>query len=337
MGHSITYKDSGVDIDAADNLVESIKAKVQSTYGSRVTQGIGGFACLYDMEDDRYLAAGTDGVGTKVKYAQKLNKHNTIGIDLVAMCVNDVLCTGAKPLFFMDYLAVGKLDVGVAEQILDGVIEGCKQSGCALIGGETAEMPGVYPDGSYDLAGFSVGEVYKDELLDGSKVNSGDTIFALASSGLHSNGFSLVRQLVKEDELELMEQCLTPTKIYWNIINKINKLDKDIIKGMAHITGGGLTNIARINKDMDYNINYLPDVDQMPAVFYEIAKRSGLSHLELYKTFNMGIGMVIITDKPNELSEFLKSENEIHGVIGQVSQGTGKVSVNYEDVSFSYD
>jgi len=248
---SITYKDAGVDIEKGDALVEKIKLKVKSTYGDRVRSGVGGFACLYEV-GDRLLAAGTDGVGTKLALAKKLDKHDTIGIDLVAMCVNDILCTGAQPLFFMDYLATGKLDVDTANHVLDGIVEGCLQSECALIGGETAEMPGMYGNGEYDLAGFAVGEVKPADVLDGSRVNEGDVLIGLPSSGFHSNGYSLVRKLIKDDETALMQAALTPTKIYWKAIKGL--LEKQLLNGVSHVTGGGLLNIPRINEGFAYQI-----------------------------------------------------------------------------------
>lgn len=288
-----TYKDAGVDVEKGDLFVEKIKGMIGSTYNERVVSGAGGFAALYDM-GDRYLASGTDGVGTKLKVAQKLNKHDTIGIDLVAMCVNDILCTGARPLFFLDYLASGKLDVEVSVEIIKGITEGCKQAGCALIGGETAEMPGMYKDGEYDLAGFAVGEVDKNKLIDGSNVEAGDKIFGLPSNGFHSNGYSLVRKLIKENEKELLEEVLAPTKIY---VKEVLNLLKNVegIKGLAHITGGGFDNIKRINSDFEYDITNDEFINNMPGCMKTICDRSGLSKEELLKTFNMGIGFVIVS------------------------------------------
>jgi phosphoribosylformylglycinamidine cyclo-ligase len=325
MKETISYKDSGVDIEKGDALVDKIKEKVKSTYGSRVRAGVGGFACLYEITPGKLLAAGTDGVGTKLKIAQLLNKHNTIGIDLVAMCVNDVLCTGARPLFFMDYFATGKLELNVGDEIIEGIVEGCKQSDCALIGGETAEMPGMYPHGEYDLAGFAIGEVEEKDLIDGSKLMEGDTLIGIPSSGLHSNGFSLVRKLIKEDEKKLLETALTPTKIYWKLVEKLLKSHPGKIKGMAHITGGGLTNIPRINEGFDYQLNFLPSFDEIPSVFGEMKKRSNLSSAELYTTFNMGIGLVIATNSPNEIMDSLKSLSEKAWVLGKVIKGKGLV------------
>jgi phosphoribosylformylglycinamidine cyclo-ligase len=324
----ITYKDAGVDIERGDEFVERIKAKVRSTYGPRVMSGVGGFAALYKMHGNKLLATGTDGVGTKVKLAQALNKHDTVGIDLVAMCVNDIICTGAKPLFFLDYLATGKLDLGVSEAIIDGIVEGCKQSEASLIGGETAEMPGVYADGVYDLAGFAVGEVEETALIDGSKVKEGDTLIALASSGIHSNGYSLVRRLVKENEKQLMADCLTPTRIYWPVVKEIMPL----VNGMAHITGGGLGNVPRMNDKFDYVLEYLPKLDEIPHVFGEMVKRSGLEGKELYETFNMGMGFVIATGEPEKL--MAKLQGQTFWKVGHVVKGRGNAVVKTKEQQF---
>lgn len=324
----ITYKDAGVDIDKGDAFVERIKTKVHSTYGSRVVQGVGGFACLYDGGNDKYLAAGTDGVGTKLKIAQKLNIHNTIGIDLVAMCVNDVICTGATPLFFMDYLACGKLELEASEQIIDGVVEGCLQSDMALIGGETAEMPGMYDDGEYDLAGFAVGEVMKDQLVDGSQVKAGDSIIGIASSGVHSNGYSLIRKLFNDNETELLKQCLTPTKIYVKLVKNL-LAQKGLINGMAHITGGGIHNIARINGNFNFEIESWINKADRPAIYDEVVTRCGLSNDELYKTFNMGIGFVFVTSVPEKLKAAIVANGEKPWDLGKVVIGEGETILKF--------
>ena len=322
---AISYKDSGVDIEKGDALVEKIKNKVRGTYGPRVRAGVGGFACLYEISPGKLLAAGTDGVGTKLKIAQHLGIHDTIGIDLVAMCVNDILCTGAKTLFFMDYMATGSLDVGVGEQIISGVIEGCKQSAAALIGGETAEMPGMYQNGEYDLAGFAVGEVMEEDLVDGTKISVGDVLIGLPSTGVHSNGFSLVRKLIKNDETDLLKKALTPTKIYCQVVEKLMENHGEAIKGMAHITGGGMTNISRMNKNFDYTLEALPKMDEIPEIFSVLKERSGLGDKELYTTFNMGVGLVIATSSPNELIDTLKGLGEKYYMLGKVQTGSGKV------------
>lgn len=315
-----SYRDAGVDVERGDAFVERIKEKVKSTYGARVVSGIGGFAALYDM-GDKLLAAGTDGVGTKVKLAQMLGRHDTIGIDLVAMCVNDVICTGARPLFFLDYIATGKLELPTAEAIVSGIVEGCKQAEMALIGGETAEMPGMYQPEEYDLAGFCIGEVAKPYLIDGQQIKDGDTLIALPSSGVHSNGYSLVRKLVKADEKDLMTACLTPTRIYWKAVQQV----LPYITGMAHITGGGFANIPRMNEGFDYVIDALPQMDDIPPVFAPLAERSGLTAAELYKTFNMGIGFVIATNDPHAVTQKLAAAGEKYLRIGRVRNGTGRV------------
>lgn len=318
-----TYKDAGVDIERGDAFVDSIRQRVESTYNDRVVSGVGGFAALYDMQDGRLLAAGTDGVGTKVKIAQILGQHDTIGIDLVAMCVNDVICTGARPLFFLDYIATGKLELPVAGGIIKGIVEGCKQAEAALIGGETAEMPGVYQPGEYDLAGFCVGEVLRTQLVDGNAVKDGDALIALPSSGIHSNGYSLVRKLVRPDETALLRACLTPTRIYWNVVKKVLPL----VSGMAHITGGGLSNIPRINGQFDYMISHLPGRDGMPEALGTVAERSGMEGKELYETFNMGIGFVFSTADPEGLIASLRGMGETCWRIGHVAKGTGRAVV----------
>ncbi|TAL28306.1 MAG: phosphoribosylformylglycinamidine cyclo-ligase [Alphaproteobacteria bacterium] len=326
----VTYKDAGVDIERGDEFVERIKARVKTTYGDRVVSGVGGFAALYKMGEDKLLAAGTDGCGTKVKVAQVLDKHDTIGIDLVAMCVNDVICTGAKPLFFLDYLATGKLELRVAEDIIKGIVEGCKQSEAALIGGETAEMPGVYGAGEYDLAGFCVGEVETKSLMDGQKIKEGDTLIALPSSGIHSNGYSLVRKLVKESEKNLLEQALTPTRIYWPVVKEVLPL----VKGMAHITGGGLSNIPRMNDKFDYVIESLPGLDEVPNIFGELVRRSGLDGKDLYETFNMGIGFVFATAEPAKLAKQLQVMKQPYWMIGHVEKGSSRCVVRTDKQKF---
>lgn len=323
---SITYKDAGVDIEKGDALVEKIKKKVKSTYGSRVLEGVGGFACLYDM-GDRLIAAGTDGVGTKLKIAQELNKHDTIGIDLVAMCANDILCTGAKGLFFMDYLATGKLDLEVSESLIDGVVEGCKQASMALIGGETAEMPGLYADGEYDLAGFAVGEVEHSKVLDGKKISEGDTIIGVASSGFHSNGYSLIRKLIKSEEKDLMAACLRPTRIYCSLVDELMQKNSECIHGLAHITGGGFTNVARLNKNFDYKMNNIPSLDEVAPVIKEVVGRTNLSEKELYTTFNMGVGLMIVTSEPELVKSFLSEKEETFWELGTVVKGNGNTFV----------
>ena len=330
---SISYKDAGVDIEKGDLFVERIKATVAKTYGPRVVSGVGGFACLYDM-GDKYLAAGTDGVGTKLKIAFDLDCHDTIGIDLVAMCVNDILCTGATPLFFMDYLACGKLNLETSEAIIDGVVAGCLQSKCALIGGETAEMPGFYAPGEYDLAGFAVGEVLKADLLGGDKVRPGQQLVAIASSGVHSNGYSLVRKLITKEDDRWFKEALTPTRIYVDLIQKL-KAQKLSITGLSHITGGGLANIPRMNEALDYIVHQLPSEKERPAIFNILAERSGLGMKDLYETFNMGVGLVIATADAQGLIKALHTLGEESAfVMGEIKAGSGKLMVSAGDVQF---
>lgn len=324
---SITYKDAGVDIEKGDALVEKIKQKVKRTYNKRVLDGVGGFACLYDMEDGRYLAAGTDGVGTKIKLAQELNKHDTVGIDLVAMCANDILCTGAKSLFFMDYFATGKLDLGVGEQIIEGVVKGCELAELALIGGETAEMPGMYPNGEYDLAGFAIGEVHVENLVNGAHLKEGDELIGLPSSGFHSNGYSLLRKLFNENDKETLMELLTPTRIYYKVVQSMLNEFKKSIKGMAHITGGGLLNVPRMNESFDYEITP-PPLESLLPIFKKVKDQSSLSDEELYKTFNMGIGLVIATDRGDDLRAYLTNKGETHFNLGKVKKGKGDVYLN---------
>lgn len=313
------YKSAGVDVEKGDLFVEKIKRFIGDTYTDRVVSGVGGFAALYEMDEDRYLAAGTDGVGTKIVLAQELDYHDTIGQDLVAMCVNDVICTGAKPLFFLDYLACGKLDLSVHARIVEGIARACKEVRCALIGGETAEMPGVYEAGVYDLAGFCVGEVQKDKLLSPQKVRVGDTLVGIASSGFHSNGYSLVRRLVGETEVDLKRELLTPTRLYVNLLQSLLRTQRDNIHGVAHITGGGFHNIPRMNEALGYRITNRPTDAFRPGAMNEIIRRSKLSDQDLYETFNMGVGLVIACADPEKLFEGLDSEKAL--VLGTVEDG----------------
>ncbi len=277
MTEVIDYQKSGVDVQKADAFVERIKSLVPSTHNQNVVQGIGGFAALYQLSSDRLLASCTDGVGTKLKLAQQMNKHYGVGIDLVAMCVNDLLCVGAKPLFFLDYMAFGKLNTQVSEELIAGMVDGCKQSGMALIGGETAEMPGFYQKDEYDLAGFSVGDVTPQDMYKEENIEEGDALIGIASSGFHSNGYSLLRQLVKENETDLLNQLLEPTKIYVKLVNSLRKNLPGSILAMAHITGGGIDNIPRMSEKFDYNITNWPSLEEVRPVIKAITTRSGLS------------------------------------------------------------
>lgn len=324
------YRESGVDIELADVFVNKIKNMVKTTYDHRTVSGVGGFAALYEISDDKFLAASTDGVGTKVQLAVELNTHHTIGIDLVAMCVNDLICTGARPLFFLDYLASAKLDIVTHSQVLQGITQGCKEASMALIGGETAQMPTLYHGADYDLAGFAVGEVYKNEIIDANNLKMGDDIIGIASSGFHSNGFSLIRKLIKSDELFLKHQCLTPTKIYVSLVHKLLRKFFTNVKGIAHITGSGLLNIPRINEKFDYEINYMPSDKELPSFMTEIMNRSGLKKELLYKTFNAGVGLCIVTDNSSEILDFLSRNNVQCWHIGKVlGEGKGEIYYNF--------
>lgn len=304
---AISYKDAGVDIDAGNLAVQKMKGFVQSTYRPEVLTDLGSFAGLFQLNVQKYrepvLLSGTDGVGTKLRVAQLLDKHDTIGIDAVAMCVNDILVQGAEPLFFLDYIAVGKLDPDRVAAIVKGVAEGCKQSNCSLIGGETAEMPGFYPDEDYDIAGFAVGVADKSKILTGDKVAAGDVLIGLPSTGLHSNGFSLARRVLLPNDVAaeeyddilgqtIGEAMLTPTRIYVKDILPL--LDSVDIHGMCHITGGGLLeNLPRV-----YNEGLCAEIDSItwerPPIFDLIQQRGDIPDAEMYRVFNMGIGYVII-------------------------------------------
>lgn len=330
----ITYADAGVDRDRGDLFVNRIQKMVRTTYSKAVKSGVGGFASLYDIGSGKYLAAGTDGVGTKLMVAHKLGIHDTVGIDLVAMCVNDVVCTGARPMFFLDYIGCGKLDLTVSEAIVKGIVDGCRQAGVALVGGETAEMPGMYDDGEYDLAGFSVGEVKKSQLVDGKKLKVGDELVALASSGLHSNGFSLIRKLISENETELMREALTPTRIY--VKNALAALaQKPLgVRGFAHITGSGFYNIPRINPKFRYVIT---ELGESPSIFKTLQERAGLESKEMYSTFNMGVGFVIACQKgkAEALAKFLRKKGERAWRLGHLEKGKGEVMVRASGLNFT--
>jgi len=326
---SLSYRDSGVDIDAGNTLVDRIKPSVKSTFRPEVIGGLGGFGALFQLDLKRWqeplLVSGTDGVGTKLLLARKLDRHDTIGIDLVAMCVNDILTCGAEPLFFLDYYASGKLDVAVAETVIAGIAEGCRQAGCSLIGGETAEMPGMYASGDYDLAGFAVGVVDRSRLLDGSAIRAGHRLLGMASSGPHSNGYSLIRKVLElsradlELELEnpdgstirLGDALLAPTRIYVKPV--LDMLESGAIDGMAHITGGGLTeNIVRVLPDEDMGLVIHPEAWPRPAVFDWLQRGGNIEDGEMLRTFNCGIGMVLLA--ASEVAESLIGASNGHGI-----------------------
>ncbi|HCB68144.1 MAG TPA: phosphoribosylformylglycinamidine cyclo-ligase [Methylophilaceae bacterium] len=327
---SISYKDAGVDIEAGDQLVERIKPFAKKTMRGEVLGGIGGFGSLFEVPKkykEPILVSGTDGVGTKLKLAFELNKHDTVGIDLVAMSVNDILVQGAEPLFFLDYFACGKLDVETASQVIKGIAEGCAQSGCALVGGETAEMPGMYPEGEYDLAGFAVGVVEKSEIINGKTIQPGDVVIGLASSGAHSNGYSLIRKIISNEKADflgpfdgktLKDIVMEPTRLY---VKSILKLKETIeIKGMAHITGGGITeNIPRILEE-DLMAEIQSSSWPLPKLFQWLQEKGNIPNAELYRTFNCGIGMAIVMDRKDvaKAKQILQEFNETVYEIGVI-------------------
>jgi phosphoribosylformylglycinamidine cyclo-ligase len=338
---SFTYKQAGVDIGAADSLNKKIAPIVRSTFSPDVLQDIGLFGGLFRLDTDRFaepvLVSSVDGVGTKLKIAFTTGRNDTIGIDLVSHCVNDILMQGAEPLFFLDYLATGKLEVDVAEQVVTGLAEGCRRAGCSLIGGETAEMPGFYNPGEYDLAGTIVGVVDKPKIIDGSNIAKGDPIIGLKSSGLHTNGYSLVRKLFLDsgrynlgDHVDLLgrtlaDELLEPHRCYAKPVRKV--LDGITVRGMAHITGGGLTdNIPRIlPKTLDAEIDL---GSWEPLMIFELIKRDGdVATAEMLKTFNMGVGMVLIVSPDDEAAalEILSAEGEEAWSLGRVVKGSGVV------------
>jgi len=334
----ISYKDAGVDTEAGQKAVELMKEHVKKTFNENVLADIGSFGAMYALDGDDILVSGTDGVGTKVMAAFTLKEHSTIGIDCVAMCVNDIVCHGAKPLFFLDYLATGKLSPQTVSHIVSGVADGCLQSGCALVGGETAEMPGFYSPDEYDLAGFAVGIVKKNKLITGKKIKAGDALIGLQSSGIHSNGFSLVRQLVKMDvsvlnnyihafDKTLGEELLVPTRIYVKTILAL--IEKFTIKGIAHITGGGFfENIPRILPDGLMAEIQIDSFDKLP-VFDMLTAEAGLKDEEPYHVFNMGIGMVLAVDEKDAENVLAVAEEmgEEAFVIGKVTEGDGGVKL----------
>jgi phosphoribosylformylglycinamidine cyclo-ligase len=337
----VTYRDAGVDIDAGDELVERIKPRVKRTMRPEVLAGIGGFGALVEVPLDRYrkpvLVSGTDGVGTKLRLAIDTRRHDGVGIDLVAMCVNDVVVQGAEPLFFLDYYASGKLDVGVGERVIAGIVEGCVQAGCALVGGETAEMPGMYHGADYDLAGFCVGVVEKDAIIDGSKTSAGDLVLGLPSSGPHSNGFSLIRkilqvsgadhQAVDLDGVSLIERLMTPTRIY---VKPLLKLMREVpVHGLSHITGGGLVdNIPRVLPD---GLEVVLERGSWPraAVFEWLQQQGKVTDAEMYRVFNCGIGMTVqvsANDAPRAIG-ILREAGQEALLIGEVRTGTRGVVI----------
>ena len=348
------YKKSGVDIEAGAALVERIKPHVKSTHREGVVNDIGGFGALFDLKktgmEDPVLVSATDGVGTKLKIAIETGIHNTVGIDLVAMCVNDLIVQGAEPLFFLDYYATGKLDNDIAEQVIYGITQGCKQAGCALIGGETAEMPGMYGKDDYDLAGFTVGAVERNKIITGDSIEEGDVILGIESSGVHSNGFSLIRRIIdSSDSLNynetapfsadktLGEVFLEPTKIYVKPILSVLDAFKDQVRGLAHITGGGfIENVPRVLPD-----NLCAEIDvkswSMSPLFHWLKENGALEISDMFSTFNCGIGMMVICapSSADEIRAFLNEAGETTYEIGKIAKKTGQegiVLLNTEDL-----
>lgn len=337
-----TYKDAGVDVEAGYESVKLMKDHVKRTFRPEVLTELGGFGGLFSLDKSKYeepvLVSGTDGVGTKLKMAFLMDKHDTVGIDCVAMCVNDVICSGAEPLFFLDYVAVGKNYPEKVAEIVKGVSEGCVMAGCSLIGGETAEMPGFYPLDEYDLAGFTVGIVDKSKIINGKSIKAGDKLIGLASSGIHSNGYSLVRKLVNPTEKNLKEyveklgctlgeELIKPTKIYVKAI--LDLIQKFEIKGISHITGGGfIENIPRMIPD---GLRVKIQKGSWPVLpIFDLLKGLGnMNDRDIYNTFNMGIGMVLAvnSDKADEIAAYLKSVGEDAFIIGSITEGEAGVDI----------
>jgi phosphoribosylformylglycinamidine cyclo-ligase len=334
LGYS--YRDAGVDIQAGEEVVERIKPAVARTLRPEVIGGLGGFGGLFKLDITKYpdpvLVSGTDGVGTKLRLAFQMNRHDTIGQDAVAMCVNDILVQGAEPLFFLDYLAVGKVDPSRLAEVVGGIAKGCEMAGCALIGGETAEMPGFYADDEYDIAGFTVGAVNRDQLIDGSKIQAGDVLVGLSSTGLHSNGYSLARKVFETNSLDevfpelgeaLGEALLRPTRIYVSSILPL--LPEGKILGMAHITGGGLTgNVPRVLPP-GLGVRIDTSTWERPPIFTLLQRLGDVDWPEMYKTFNMGVGFVLIVRPEDEvdLRQKLGELGETSFVMGSVVSGEG--------------
>ena len=338
----LNYKSAGVDIEAGNALVERIKPIAARTRTAGVMAGLGGFGSMFELPLDRYrepiLVSGTDGVGTKLKLANELGIHDSIGIDLVAMCVNDIIVQGAEPLFFLDYFATGKLDVDTAASVVEGIGKGCELAGAALVGGETAEMPGMYADGEYDLAGFCVGIVEKSKVLDGSKVKAGDKLIGLASSGPHSNGYSLIRKIIAHSDSALTEPfngkslgaaLLEPTRIYVKPLLAL--LEKVSVHALAHITGGGLTeNLPRV-LPVGTSANIDLSCWEFPAIFKWLQEKGKVSPADMLITFNCGIGMIVCVAAEDEQATLntLSQLGETAFAVGEVVESEGKPQVNY--------
>ncbi len=336
MSQALSYRDAGVDIDAGDQLVENIKPFAKRTLRPEVLGDLGGFGALVEISkkyQNPVLVSGTDGVGTKLKLAFEWDQHDTVGIDLVAMSVNDILVQGAEPLFFLDYFACGKLDVPRATAVIKGIAAGCEQSGCALIGGETAEMPGMYPEGEYDLAGFAVGVVEKDQVINGRTIVPGDVVLGLAANGAHSNGYSLIRKIIERDQPDLdaefdqgktlRQAIMAPTRLYVKPV--LAALQQYPIKGMAHITGGGITeNVPRVLPDNTVaQIN--ADAWALPKLFQWLQQAGNVASQEMYRTFNCGIGMVLIVaaEQAESITALLREQGETVYPLGHIRSRQG--------------
>ncbi len=327
---SNTYKSAGVDKEEGYKTIDKIKSAVAETHNKNVLNTLGSFGAFYEIAGYKnpVLVSGTDGVGTKLKIALDSKKYDSIGIDCFAMCANDIVCHGAKPLFFLDYLACGKLDANIAAEIVLGMVEACKDNNCALIGGETAEMPGMYKPGDYDVAGFCVGIVEKEDIIDGSKIKKGNKIIALPSSGFHSNGFSLVRKIFTDfnEEFEgkpMYETLLKPTTLYYQPIRKI--LEEIKLHGIAHITGGGIIeNIPRIIPENLCASIHTSKI-RIPSIMLELEKRGGIDRLEMFGTFNMGVGMVVVIDE-NHAGKVLDLITDSYE-IGEITEGLEKIQL----------
>jgi phosphoribosylformylglycinamidine cyclo-ligase len=334
----LTYKKAGVDIAKVSFFKEKLKVSLKKTYGDLVLKGVGGFGSLFAFPKDKYknpvLVSSTDGVGTKLKVAVLANKHDTVGIDAVAMNVNDILCVGAETLFFLDYIAFSKLDSDILVDVVKGINEGCIQAGCALIGGETAQMPGMYKSGDYDVAGFCVGVVEKNNIIDGSRIEAGDAVIGLESNGIHSNGYSLVRRVFSQKELKRMSsELLKPTRIYvkpvLSLLHITHYTLHNAIRGIAHITGGAFYDkIARILPN-NVNVRINKDAWVVPKIFKLIQNKGGIEDREMYHTFNMGVGMVLIVAPGSEKYIIAKlAESKLKAwVIGEVVKGRREVEI----------
>jgi phosphoribosylformylglycinamidine cyclo-ligase len=341
-GNGLTYRAAGVDIEAADALVETIKPLARATNRRGVIGGLGGFGALFDLKAagfvDPVLVSGTDGVGTKLKVAIETGIHDTVGVDLVAMCVNDIVVQGAEPLFFLDYFATGRLDPRQAREVIAGIASGCNEAGCALVGGETAEMPGLYRDGDYDLAGFAVGAAERGHLLPHGVV-PGDTVLGLASSGVHSNAFSLVRRVVElsglpwtapapfDPDVSLGQALMTPTRIYVPALLALHRAG--LLKAAAHVTGGGLPgNLPRVLPED--TVAVLEPYWSIPSVFAWLARSGGIAPAEMLRVFNCGIGMAVVVADPDAAIELLRDEGESVARIGRIDAGSGPPEVRID-------